>query len=159
VALNLKEEIMHFKKGCRKGFTLIEILIVVVILAVLASMILPRMMGQSERAKLASAFTLMGVFRRAAEKNAILGGYSYFYGSGDNVYWGSAKNWGVKEPLGFKDWYVYSYASADNTYVSIWDNATGSSMSTSSSGGSTSWWCYGDFKDKSVGGLVVGCTI
>ncbi|MDD5226103.1 MAG: type II secretion system protein [Candidatus Omnitrophica bacterium] len=154
---------MHFKKGCRKGFTLIEILIVVVILAVLASMILPRMLQQSERAKLASAFTLMGVFRRAAEKNIALtgGAFSYFYGSGDNVYWGSAKDWGVKEPLGFQDWTAYAYTSGDNAYVGIWDNTNGSSMSVSSSGGSSSWWCDGTyFKDKTdSGGLVVGCTI
>jgi prepilin-type N-terminal cleavage/methylation domain-containing protein len=154
---------MLFKKGCRKGFTLIEILIVVVILAVLASMVLPRMMGQAERAKLASGFTLMGVFRRAAEKNIALtgGAFSYFYGSGDNVYWGSAKDWGVKEPLGFKDWYVYSYTSADNAYVQVSDWNTGSIMSVFSSGGSPSWWCDGTyFKDKTdSGGLVVGCTI
>lgn len=41
--------------GGKKGFTLIEILLVVVIISALASMIVPRMTGRSEKAKEAIA--------------------------------------------------------------------------------------------------------
>jgi len=54
----------------KKGFTLIEILIVVIILAVLAAMILPRFMGQTENAFIAEAQQQLGVLRRA-EINAV----------------------------------------------------------------------------------------
>lgn len=47
-----------------RGFTLIEILIVVVILAVLAAMILPRFVSQSENAYIAEAQQQLGVLRR-----------------------------------------------------------------------------------------------
>lgn len=53
------------RKG--KGFTLIEILIVIVILAVLASLVLPRMMSQPERALVAEAVNYLGVIRRSQE--------------------------------------------------------------------------------------------
>jgi len=49
----------------KKGFTLIEILIVVIILAVLAAMILPRFLGQTENAFIAEAQQQLGVLRRA----------------------------------------------------------------------------------------------
>jgi len=47
----------------RKGFTLIEILIVVVIIAVLASLILPRLTGQTENGYLAGAQRTLGMLR------------------------------------------------------------------------------------------------
>lgn len=51
----------------KKGFTLIELLIVIVILAILASLVLPRMMAQPERALVAEAINYLGVIRRAQE--------------------------------------------------------------------------------------------
>lgn len=48
----------------RKGFTLIEVLIVVVIIAVLAALILPRFMNQAERAVIAEAQQILGAIRR-----------------------------------------------------------------------------------------------
>ena len=53
----------------QRGFTLIEILIVVIILAVLASMTLPRFLSQTENAYIAEAQQVLGVLRRA-EANA-----------------------------------------------------------------------------------------
>ena len=47
----------------QRGFTLIEILIVVIILAILASMVLPRFMGQTENAYIAEAQQTLGVLR------------------------------------------------------------------------------------------------
>ena len=49
----------------QRGFTLIEILIVVIILAILASMVLPRFMGQTENAYIAEAQQTLGVLRSA----------------------------------------------------------------------------------------------
>ena len=49
-----------------KGFTLIEVLIVIVIIAIMASLSVPRFMGQSERAKVSEAVNTLGVLRRAA---------------------------------------------------------------------------------------------
>ncbi len=49
----------------RKGFTLIEILIVVIILAVLAAMVLPRFLSQAENAYIAEAQQMLGALRRA----------------------------------------------------------------------------------------------
>jgi MSHA pilin protein MshA len=57
----------------QKGFTLIEILIVVVILAVLAAMILPRFMSQSENAYIAEAQQVLGVLRRAQANSSDMG--------------------------------------------------------------------------------------
>jgi len=48
----------------KKGFTLIEVLIVVVIIAVLASLILPRFVGQTERAVIAEGQQILGAMRR-----------------------------------------------------------------------------------------------
>ena len=57
----------------QKGFTLIEILIVVIILAVLAAMILPRFMSQTENAYIAEAQQVLGVLRRAYANQIDLG--------------------------------------------------------------------------------------
>lgn len=56
----------------QKGFTLIEILIVVVIIAILAALILPRFLQQPERAIIAEAQQTLGAIRRAQIANADL---------------------------------------------------------------------------------------
>ena len=42
---------MNSYKSVKKGFTLIELMIVIVILGLLASLVLPKIMGQGEKAK------------------------------------------------------------------------------------------------------------
>jgi len=53
----------------KKGFTLVEVLIVVVIIAILASLIVPRMLAQTEKAKAAEAIQMVGAIKRAAERH------------------------------------------------------------------------------------------
>ncbi len=55
-------------KNRQRGFTLVEVLIVVVIIAILASLIVPRMLMQTEKAKAAEAFQMVGAMKRAAER-------------------------------------------------------------------------------------------
>ncbi|GEM_PF-1375940 len=50
-----------------KGFTLIEILIVVIILAILAALILPKFLGQTENAYVSEANQMLGAIARAQE--------------------------------------------------------------------------------------------
>lgn len=51
-----------------RGFTLIEVLIVVVIIAVLAALILPRMTAAGKRADAAEAMQMIGVMKRAVDQ-------------------------------------------------------------------------------------------
>ncbi|HOG23013.1 MAG TPA: prepilin-type N-terminal cleavage/methylation domain-containing protein [Candidatus Omnitrophota bacterium] len=57
---------MNFTRfGSSKGFTLTEILIVVVVIAVMASLVIPRFTGQTDKAAAAEAIGIMGAIHRA----------------------------------------------------------------------------------------------
>lgn len=58
----------------RRGFTLVEVLIVVIIIAILAALILPRMMSQTGRAEVAEAQQMLGAIRRAQATYADING-------------------------------------------------------------------------------------
>ncbi|MFZ5802581.1 MAG: prepilin-type N-terminal cleavage/methylation domain-containing protein [Candidatus Omnitrophota bacterium] len=53
----------------KKGFTLVEVLIVVVILALLAGLVVPRLLSQPEKAIIAEAQHTLGIIRRGQITN------------------------------------------------------------------------------------------
>ncbi len=56
---------LRVRRPKKSGFTLVEILVVVVILAVLGALIIPRILGRVEKAKEAEAFMNLGAIRSA----------------------------------------------------------------------------------------------
>lgn len=88
-----------------KGFTLIEVLVVVMIVAVLAVLIVPRIVSQSEKAVLAEAYQFLGATMRAQETAMRLRNASDFI-SLDNT---NTTNWklvGMQPPS--TDNFIYS---------------------------------------------------
>ena len=63
------------KRSGNRGFTLIEILIVVVVVGILASLILPRMLAAPEKAMILEANQLIGAMIRAQQANIDTGGW------------------------------------------------------------------------------------
>lgn len=54
-------------RGKGKGFTLTEILVVIVILATMSALVLPRLTGQPERARAAEAVLMLDAIRQGEE--------------------------------------------------------------------------------------------
>lgn len=71
------------KNKKQKGFTLVEILVVVVILAILAALILPRFLSQPENAFIAEANQTLGALRRGYAAGTDLGNAPGNLGAGD----------------------------------------------------------------------------
>ncbi|MGE5279649.1 MAG: type IV pilin protein [Deltaproteobacteria bacterium] len=55
---------LRFKRN-RKGFTLLELIIVVIVIGILASIALPRFIRVTERARIAEAKSILGTIRSA----------------------------------------------------------------------------------------------
>lgn len=61
----------------RRGFTLLELIIVIIILAILASLAVPRFLVQTERARAAEALQHLGVIRGAMDRYWVSNSSSY----------------------------------------------------------------------------------
>ncbi len=162
-------------KNTRKGFTLVEVLIVVVIIAILASLIVPRMLMQTEKAKAAEAAQIVGVMKRAAERRFDQNsGNAYFYTTFDGKIIGPGGIILSENPLDLigieksKDWsYTYD-ATSDYWMVQAQRASDGAGLyyvydpNFVYFGGPQTevWGCSGPFKDrKDSNGVVIGCTI
>lgn len=65
---------MHMKK--RKGFTMVELIVVIIIMAILGLSVMPSLVGSSEKAKYSTAWS---------DLNAISNAFSAFYGRVGNL--------------------------------------------------------------------------
>lgn len=156
-------------KSCRKGFTLIEVLIVVVIIAALAAMVIPRFVGQVDRARAAEAFQAIGAIRKAAAQTyAITGVYNpnQNYGICENRDESNCDD-GTWSDIGLKPFNIKSdiqiQYSPDGSagYTAYVDLNTGANINRVTvahveATGVDTWTCKGIFKTKASGN---GCTI
>ena len=51
----MKKQLIQLRKTTQKGFTLIEIMVVIVIIGILATLVVPRIMGRPDEARVVSA--------------------------------------------------------------------------------------------------------
>ena len=105
------------------GFSMVELLLVLVILTTLAAIVIPKFAGRSEQARVTAAQTQISAFKTALDAFEIDNGY-YPQGSGGLVDLvdqpGEAQNWrgpylDVIPPDPWGNPYVYEYPGKHNT--------------------------------------------
>jgi prepilin-type N-terminal cleavage/methylation domain-containing protein len=102
----------------RLGFTLVEVLVVVIIIAVLAALVVPRMISQTRKAELAEALQMIGALKRAAQKHIDLGG-----APGDTPYANGCAGW--QGGGGSLSWSALGLRVPDNSKWHYWVNVPG----------------------------------
>ena len=91
----------------KKGFTLTEVLIVVVILAVLAALVLPRFFGQSERAIVSEAVGMLSAIRQGEASYKLENNGNYIATTAASFSWDLL---GIDNPINAKFTYAVDAA-------------------------------------------------
>ena len=131
------------------GFTLIEVLIVVVILSVLAALVIPRMIASPEKAMVAEANHMLGALVRAEQARGDTGGG--FIGAGTLL----TANWnslGMAIPASASK---FVYACTSPTCTAARTPTGGSSSTLTLNVGTNAWSCSTSYTPLSNG----GCTL
>lgn len=143
----------------KKGFTLIEILIVIVILATLATIVLPKMLAQPEAALLAEANYQLGALARAQQSYIQMSGQPNgleFTDPGSDAEWNKL---GLQKPTNAKFTYgctgtactaSKSVNGENSTIVLTYNSASGVRYTDCTGAYSKSW-------NGSEGGSTRGC--
>ena len=144
---------MNTRLKKQKGFTLIEILIVVVIIGVLAALIMPRMLAQPEKAVVAEANQMLGAITRAQNT---------FVDSGAGAAWldtSVAGNWariGMTAPAATRFTYACTAASCTATRVAGSGAYAGDIITITNAG---AWTCNGGAGTPYAAATNGGCTV
>ncbi|WP_159432389.1 prepilin-type N-terminal cleavage/methylation domain-containing protein [Caldanaerobius fijiensis] len=115
-----------------KGFTLVELLVVVAIIAILAAVLVPRLLGYTDRARQARAMSDLGTMKTVIETYTADQGQGVYpsYKIADANYVGTILqkggiNWqdstkdGIKDPWGYPYYYVTAIGSDNNVHYII----------------------------------------
>jgi len=127
---------MMMKQG-KKGFTLVEVLIVVVIIAALAAMIMPRVSSQADYAQSAEAINMLGALRRAV--------LSYYDEYQAWPYAGTPTSPSIQEVLGISANGKYWNFEVNHEWIKAMAKAQGSVNEITLNAGTGNWCGGGDF--------------
>ena len=142
---------MNRKMRGSKGFTLIEVLIVVVIIGVLASLILPRMLSAPEKARVAEGNQMLGTMIRAQQANIDTGSSFVAVADATSTGWSAL---GMSMPSSTQKQFTYTCSTTDSTCSAVRNSGT---MKLSVGG---VWTCSGDYDYLKVNGTNSGgCTL
>jgi type IV pilus assembly protein PilA len=139
---------MKGKKRNQRGFTLIEVLIVVVIIGVLAALIIPRFLTAPEKAIVAEANQMLGSLVRAQQAVIDLGGVFVAASPLTTANWTSL---GLTIPVAASK-FVYGCASPSCTASRTVSGTASTAVLNSST---QAWSCTGSYTSLINGGCTV----